>query len=161
MRTPLNASIEPMPSPSPDPGPLVNARMLDLPGNPQPLRQVTVVELDERAPFPVRRIYWIHAVEEGEMRGYHAHRTTQQLIVATSGAFEIVLDDGHARRTFVLDDPTRALWVPGGLWRVIRTLATGSVLLVLASAPFSEDEYIRDYDQFLAYARDRASTPAD
>lgn len=136
--------------------------MVDLPGNPEEPRQITVVELDGRAPFPARRVYWVHGVDEGALRGFHAHKTTQQLMVAATGGFEVVLDDGRGQRTFVLDDPTRALWIPGGLWRVFRTLATGSVMLVLASSHFSEDDYIRDYDAYLAYAGvDRARLAAD
>ena len=127
--------------------------MIDLPGNPQPLRQVSFLELDERAPFPVARIYWVHGLVAGENRGFHAHLETQQLVVAVNGAFEFELDDGTARRTFTLDDPTRALWIPGGLWRVIHTLVAGSVLLVLASTHFSEDDYISDYDAYVARIR--------
>jgi hypothetical protein len=76
-----------------------------------------------------------------------------------NGAFEVELDDGTSRRSFLLDDPTRALWVPSGLWRRIHTRIDGSVMLVLASSHFSEDDYIRDYDDFLAYARARAGAP--
>lgn len=151
-----------MPSTDAGTSPLLQAGMVDLPGNPEELRQVTFVEFDARALFPVRRVYWVHAVEEGEMRGFHAHLDTRQLIVAASGAFEVVLDDGRERRSFVLDDPTRALFVPGGLWRVFRTLATGSVMLVLASSHFNEEDYIRDYDAYLEYAGvDRTRLAAD
>ena len=131
---------------------LPDARVVDLPGNPEGDRQITYLELDGAAPFVVRRVYWVHSLADGEVRGYHAHRETQQLIVAAGGAFRIELDDGTDKREFLLDSPTRALWVPPGLWRMIHTLAPASVLLVMASSPYDEADYIRDYDAFRAYA---------
>ena len=76
----------------------------------------------------------------------------QQLLVATSGGLRVELDDGRARRDFLLDRPTLGLWVPAGLWRRIDVLAGGSTLLALASTHFDESDYIRDYDEFLAFA---------
>jgi len=131
---------------------LDQARMLELPGNPEGERQITLVELDERAPFAVRRVYWVHSLRQGETRGFHAHRATEQLIVAAEGAFRIELDDGFGRREFLLDSAVRGLWVQPGLWRTIHPLAPHSLLLVLASSHFDEDDYIRDYDEFLLWA---------
>jgi WxcM-like, C-terminal len=161
MPAPTDLAPRHMPNQPAGASPLSQARLVDLPGNPEELRQVTVVELDERAPFPVRRVYWIHGVSAGDLRGHHAHRTTQQLMVAVNGAFEVVLDDGRDTRRFRLDAPTRALWVPGGLWRVFETLVDGSVMLVMASSHFDEREYIRDYDQYLAHVGAGTSASAD
>jgi hypothetical protein len=113
------------------------------------------------APFAVQRVYWIHGLRAGDRRGEHAHREMQQLLVATSGRLEVELDDGSARRQFVLDDPARGLWVPAGLWRRIHVLADGSTLLSLASTHYAESDYIRDYDAFLDFARARSgASPA-
>jgi hypothetical protein len=131
---------------------LAQARLVDLPGNPEGERQLSWLELDAGAPFHVQRVYWLHTLAEGEERGNHAHRSTQQLLVAASGAFLVRLDDGRGTREFLLDDPTRALWLQPGLWRVIHVRAPGSVLLVLASSHFDEADYIRDYDEFLNWA---------
>lgn len=131
--------------------PLKLVRMLKLPGNPEEHRQVTFLELDDNAPFAVRRVYWIHSLSAGEVRGNHAHRSMQQLLIAVNGSFRVTLDDGKDNREFTLSSPFQALWVPAGLWRHILTLADQSTLLVLASTHFDEADYIRDYPAFLAY----------
>jgi dTDP-4-dehydrorhamnose 3,5-epimerase-like enzyme len=138
------------------PAPLALAGLRELPGNPDGERQITFVELGAEpavsAPFAVQRVYWIHGLRAGDRRGEHAHRQMQQLLVAAHGRLRVELDDGHARRPFVLDRPTVALWVPPGLWRRIEVLSDGATLLALASTHFEEADYIRDYDEFLAYA---------
>jgi hypothetical protein len=142
------------------PDALAQAALRDLPGNPEGERQITFVELGAdpalSAPFAVQRVYWIHDLRAGERRGEHAHRAMQQLLVATSGRLRVELDDGHARREFILDRPTVGLWVPAGLWRRIDVLADGSTLLALASTHFEEADYIRDYAAFVDFARARA-----
>jgi hypothetical protein len=138
------------------PGPLALAALRELPGNPEHERQITVVELGGdpalSAPFPVRRVYWVHNLRAGEQRGEHGHRQLQQLLVATSGRLRVELDDGTERRAFVLDRPTVGLWVPAGLWRRIEVLTDDATLLVLASTHFEEADYIRDYGDYLAFA---------
>jgi hypothetical protein len=139
------------------PGPLAMAALLDLPGNEE--AQIAFMELGGdpavSVPFAVQRVYWIHGLRAGDRRGEHAHREMQQLLVATSGRLCVELDDGHARREFVLEHPSRGLWVPAGLWRRIHVLVDGSTLLSLASTHFAESDYIRDYDAFLDYVRAR------
>ena len=138
---------------------LQRAALRELPGNPEGDRQITFVELGadpaQSAPFAVLRVYWIHGLRAGDRRGDHAHREMQQLLVATSGSLRVELDDGQARREFLLDRPTRGLWVPAGLWRRIQVLADGTTLLALASTHFEESDYIRDYDAFVDFARAR------
>lgn len=130
------------------------ARLFVLPGPPMAKRQITVMELDDTAPFEIQRIYWIHSLKAGELRGQHAHRTMQQLLIAMSGSFSVTLDDGISTREFRLDSPTHALLVPPGLWRNILTLEEQSTLLALASTHFDEADYIRDYPSFLAYVNE-------
>jgi dTDP-4-dehydrorhamnose 3,5-epimerase-like enzyme len=125
---------------------------LDLKCNPETPRRLTFLEFGDDAPFEVRRIYWIHGTEPGELRGHHAHRTTQQLMLALSGSFRIVLDDATSKSTYVVDDPARGLWLPAGLWREFEILQEGTVVLVLASTRFDEADYIRDYAAFQRFA---------
>jgi dTDP-4-dehydrorhamnose 3,5-epimerase-like enzyme len=125
---------------------------LDLPGNENDPRKLTFVEFNHTAPFPIRRIYWIHTVSAGEQRGHHAHRNTQQLFIAVSGRFRIELDDGESSSEFLLDDPTRSLWVPAGLWREFEILDDHTAVLVLASTHFDEADYIRDYETFRQFS---------
>lgn len=132
--------------------PLARIKWLDLPGNPEGVRQLTFLELDARLPFPVKRLYWIHALAPGDFRGHHAHRTTQQLLVAVSGRVRIRFDDGELASDFVLDNPAKALWIPAGLWREFEILDEYAVVLVLASTHFDEGDYIRDYDEYKAYS---------
>jgi dTDP-4-dehydrorhamnose 3,5-epimerase-like enzyme len=134
------------------PSVLNRVRLLELPGNPDGPRQLTFVELESAAPFTVRRVYWIHTLSEGELRGQHAHKETQQLLVAVSGRLLISLDDGTESRGFVLENPNQCLSVPAGLWRDIEVLEPHSVLLVMASTHFSESDYIRDYAEYLQFA---------
>lgn len=129
--------------------PLSAVYRFPLPGNLTLARRVTVFDFSVSAPFPVQRIYWLHNLSPLEVRGHHAHRTLQQVMVAVSGSIEIELDNGRMRRTEILNRATEALYVPPGLWRRIRARELHSTLLVIASAPFDEADYIHDYDTFV------------
>lgn len=114
---------------------------------------ITVVENSRDIPFDVKRIYYLYDVPGGESRGGHAHYELQQLIVAASGSFDVIIDDGNVKRTFTLNRPYHGLLVVPGLWRELENFSSGSVCLVLASEKYSEPDYIRDYQQFLEYKR--------
>ena len=129
--------------------PLSSVYRLRLPGNRELERRVTVLDFPHSAPFPVRRVYWLHDLDPAEVRGHHAHRKLEQLMVAVSGSIEIELDNGRERRLEVLDDATEALYVPPLIWRRIRAREPHAALVVFASASFSEADYIRDYDKFV------------
>ena len=122
-----------------------------LPGNRELERRVTVLDFPYSAPFPIRRVYWLHNLDPTEIRGHHAHRKLEQLMVAVSGSIEIELDNGRERRVEVLDDATEALYVPPLVWRRIRAREPHAALVVFASASFSEADYIRDYDKFVQF----------
>ena len=111
---------------------------------------ICVVENAATVPFEVRRAYYLYDVPGGESRGGHAHKELQQLIVATSGSFSVTLDDGRIKRTFQLNRPYQGLLVVPGIWRTLDDFSSGSVCLVLASHPYNEQDYIRDYQEFLA-----------
>ncbi len=132
--------------------PLARIKWVELQGNPEGARQLTFCELDATLPFEVKRVYWIHALSAGEGRGQHAHRDTQQLLIAMSGRMQIRLSDGVRTDQYLLDSPIRALWIPSGLWRDIVVLDDDAVLLSMASTHFDEADYIRDYDAFQVFA---------
>ena len=103
-------------------------------------------------PFAIARAYWLYDVPSGSMRGGHAHKSNQQILVALSGSFDVVLDDGKARKTVTLNRPDRGLYIPTGVWRELENFSAGAVCLALASEPSDESEYVRDYGEFLASA---------
>ena len=118
-----------------------------------PKGNLTPIEEGVDVPFDIRRVYYLYDVPGGEERGGHAHRALEQFIIAASGSFEVILDDGFQRRTFFLNRSYYGLYVAPGLWRELANFSSGSVCLVLASAPYDESDYIRDYDAFLSEHR--------
>ena len=125
--------------------------MLELDKHHQERGNITVVENGYTIPFDVKRVYYLYDIPGGESRGGHAHKELNQLIVAVSGSFNVMLDDGNVRRTFTLNRPYQGLLVVPGIWRTLDDFSSGSVCLVLASMLYSETDYIRKYDQFLKY----------
>ena len=115
---------------------------------------ITVVQNGETVPFDVKRVYYLYDVPGGESRGAHAHRDLSQLIVAASGSFKVTLDDGKAKRTFFLNRPYQALYVKSGIWRDLEDFSSGAVCMVLASEVYQPEDYIRDYDEFLAFRKE-------
>lgn len=120
---------------------------------------ITVVQNGKDIPFDVRRVYYLYDVPGGESRGGHAHYQLRQLIVAASGSFDVVLDDGNVKRTFTLNRPYQGLLVVPGLWRELENFSSGSVCLVLASEHYDEADYIRNYEYFVAYKNGK-NTPS-
>ena len=112
---------------------------------------ITVVENDKDIPFEVRRTYYLYDVPGGESRGAHAHKELSQLIVAASGSFTVTLDDGKVKRSFLLNRPYQGLLIVPGIWRDLIDFSSGSVCLVLASHEYNEEDYIRNYNDFLKY----------
>ena len=122
-------------------------KFLDARGN------LSVIEGTKDIPFKIERTYWIYDVPGGEKRGGHAYKNNQEFIVALSGSFDVVLDDGHERRTYSLNRSYYGLYVPRGLWRVMENFSTNSFALIVASIKYDKDDYIRNYDDFLNYKR--------
>lgn len=112
---------------------------------------ITVVENEQTVPFEIKRTYYLYDVPGGESRGGHAHKALYQLIVAASGSFNVTLDDGNVKRTFILNHPYQGLLVVPGIWRTLDDFSSGSVCLVLASMIYDENDYIRDYQRFTDY----------
>lgn len=122
-------------------------KILDLRGN------LTVVEQMKEVPFDVKRVYWVYDVPSGEWRGGHAHRQCREFIVAVSGSFDVTLDNGTERQTYHLNHPYQGLLVETGVWRTLDDFSSGAVCLVLASELFEEEDYIREYDDYLEYLK--------
>lgn len=115
---------------------------------------ISVVENEKTVPFEVKRVYYLYDVPGGESRGGHAHKELYQLIIAASGSFEVTLDDGNVKRTFVLNRPYQGLFVVPGIWRELDNFSSGAVCLVMASLPYDEEDYIREYKDFLNFKKD-------
>ncbi len=127
---------------------LSDVAILDIPVIKDPRGSLSVIE-DGVLPFSVERVFYLFDVPYESYRGGHAHHELQQFMVAINGSFDVLLDDGAQKRQITLNRPDKGLLIPPGIWREMLNFSSGSVCLVLASLPFSEDDYIRDYDEFL------------
>jgi len=123
--------------------------MIELDKRHQEKGNLTVVENFYTVPFDVQRVYYLYDVPGGETRGGHAHKELHQLIVAASGSFDVILDDGNIKRRFSLNRPYQGLLVVPGIWRELDNFSSGSVCFVLASLKYDENDYIREYDKYL------------
>ena len=112
---------------------------------------ITVVENGITVPFNTERVYYLYDIPGGESRGAHAHKELYQLVVAASGSFDVVLDDGTTKKRFTLNRPYQGLLVVPGMWRDLENFSSGSVCMVLASMVYSEADYIRNYSDFLKF----------
>ena len=122
---------------------------------------ITPVTGDLNLPFKIKRVFYSYDIPGGESRGAHAHKQCHQFIVAASGAFEVMLDDGHTKRTVLLNRPFYGLHIPPGIWAAEQNFSSGSVCLVLASEGYDAADYIRDYDQFLKFVNSESMAESD
>lgn len=120
-----------------------------------PEGNLTFMYENVHVPFPINRVFYSYDIPGGEDRGAHAHKECHQFIIAASGAFEVVLDDGINKRTVSLNRPFWGLHVPPGIWASEQGFSSGSICLVLASHGYSEEDYIRNYDDFLKYVKEK------
>ena len=115
---------------------------------------LSFVEQKKHIPFVIRRTYWLYDVPGGECRGGHAYRENQEFIVALSGSFDVVLDDGTEKKKFTLNRSYYGLYVPKGLWREMENFSTNSLAMILSSTDYDANDYVRDYDEFLTLKRE-------
>ncbi len=122
--------------------------IIDIPKISDPRGNLAVIEKD-CIPYPVKRVYYLYDVPSDAFRGGHAHIEQQEFLVAVSGSFEVVLDDGETKQRVMLNKPNKGLLIPTGVWRELDNFSSGAVCLVFASDHFDETDYIREYTQCL------------
>ena len=127
---------------------LISCKLVDLPKVEDRRGNLTFIEQENHVPFQIRRVYWIYDVPGGQIRGGHAFKEQQELIVALSGSFDVVVNDGEEKHTFSLNRSYYGLYIPNGIWRHMENFSTNAVALVLSSTYFSENDYIRDFNDF-------------
>lgn len=123
-------------------------KKIELPKFTDPRGNLSFLENENQIPFKIARSYWIYDVPGGETRGGHAFKENDEFIIALSGAFDVVLDNGEKKQKFQLNRPYYGLYVPKGWWREIENFSTNSVAFILSSIPYDENDYIRNYDDF-------------
>lgn len=128
------------------------AIIINLPKIEDPRGNLSVVENDT-IPFPIRRVYYLYDVPSGTQRGGHAHKEQEAFIIAVSGSFDVILNDGKEEHIFRLNMPNQGLHVPKMKWRELKNFSSGAVCLVISPAEYDEDDYIRDFDEFLKYQK--------
>lgn len=127
-------------------------RVMDIPKISDPRGNLAVIE-GKTLPFDIRRVYYLFDVPSDAYRGGHAHKEQLECLIAVSGSFEVILDDGTDKKRVMLNKPNKGLLIPTGIWRELENFSSGAVCVVLASDRFDETDYLRDYDNFLAFKR--------
>lgn len=126
-------------------------QLINLPKIEDPRGNLSFIEEEKHISFKIERTYWIYDVPGGQIRGGHAFKKQQELIVALSGSFDVLIDDGKEQKTYSLNRSYYGLYLPAGLWREMQNFSTNSLAMVLSSTSFSEEDYIREYPDFLNY----------
>ena len=122
--------------------------IIDIPKIENVLGNIAVIE-DEVIPFEIKRVYYLFDIPSSSKRGGHSHKKLQQVLIAISGSFDVVLKDGITEKTITLNKPDKGLLIKNDTWRELENFSSGAVCLVLASATFDEEDYIRDFDTFI------------
>lgn len=133
---------------------IIDAKIIELPKFLDARGNLSFAEQNNHVPFEIKRTYWIYDVPGGEARGGHAFRANEEVIIALSGAFDVVVDDGDGKKTFRLNRSYFGLYIPKGLWRTMENFSTNSFALEFGSIPYSKDDYIYEYEEFLKLKRD-------
>ncbi len=128
----------------------MNYEILQLPKIEDVRGNISVIEKDI-LPYPIKRVYYLYDIPSNAQRGGHAHIELQQCMIALSGSFDVVLNDGKQRTVIHLNKPDKGLIIPSGVWRELENFSSGAVCLVIASGEYDESDYIRDFDAFLDY----------
>lgn len=114
---------------------------------------LSVIQHQKDIPFDIKRVYYLYDIPGGESRGAHAHKELWQLMIAASGSFRVTLDDGKEKKSFYLNRPYQGLLVKPGIWRDLDEFSSGACCFVLASEDYDENDYIRDYQEFLTFRK--------
>jgi hypothetical protein len=132
----------------------MKASIVEFPKMLDPRGNLTFLQNPEQIPFNIRRTYWIYDVPGGEERGGHSYKTNQELIIALSGSFDVILDNGSEKSIFSLNRSYYGLYIPAGIWRHMENFSTNSLAFVVSSTDYMEGDYVRDYNEFLSNKRD-------
>ncbi|WP_333808153.1 sugar 3,4-ketoisomerase [Flavobacterium sp.] len=127
---------------------LQNCKILSLPKIEDPRGNLSVIE-NNVIPFEIKRVYYLYDVPSGAERGGHSHKEQKEFLVALSGSFDVILNDGNQQKTVTLNKPFEGLLITNGIWRELKNFSSGAVCLVIASDVFSEEDYIREFEEFL------------
>ena len=130
-----------------------HAKIIELPKFTDRRGNLSVIENGARLPFTIRRSYWIYDVPGGEKRGGHAFKRNEELIVALSGSFDVIIDNGSQKKKYTLNRSYYGLYVPHLTWRELNNFSTNSIALVLSSNPYCENDYIEDFAQFKSFRK--------
>ena len=125
----------------------MNIQIIKIPKIEEPRGNLSVIEKDT-VPFDIKRVYYLYDVPSGSERGGHAHKELMQFLVALSGSFDVILNDGQEEKVVTLNKPFQGLLINPGIWRELKNFSSGSVCLVVASEVYIEEDYIRDFDEF-------------
>lgn len=131
-----------------------DVKIIDLPKILDKRGNLSIIEELKNIPFKIKRSYWIYDVPGGEMRGGHAYKRNQEFIVALSGSFDVVLDDGECEKVFSLNRSFYGVYVPQGIWRKMQNFSTNALALVLSSTIYDPNDYILEYTDFVQYKKD-------
>ena len=129
----------------------MKTKIIALPKFEDPKGNLSFIEEENHIPFKIERTYWIYDVPGGQVRGGHAFREQREFIVALSGSFDVVVDDGTHKQSFSLNRSYYGLYIPSGIWRQMENFSTNALAVVLSSTKYEESDYIRDYAKFLKY----------
>jgi len=128
-----------------------DCRIITLPKVRNENGSITAVHNSKEIPFAVKRVFYLYDIPGGESRGAHAHKECHQFLVAASGSFEVVVEDGNTSKTFYINQPNTGLHIPPGIWAHEQNFSSGSICLVLASEKYTESDYLRKYEDFLTF----------
>jgi len=126
-----------------------DCKIIDFPKVEDPRGNLSVIEGERHVPFIIKRVFYLYDVPGGATRAGHANIKLEQVLIAMSGSFDVIVDDGYAKKTFSLNRSYKGLYIPGMIWREIENFSSGAVCVVLSSDYYDPDDYYRDYPQFL------------
>uniref|UniRef100_UPI004049AB14 sugar 3,4-ketoisomerase n=1 Tax=Flavobacterium sp. TaxID=239 RepID=UPI004049AB14 len=127
----------------------MKVEIIEVPKIEDPRGNISVVE-KALIPFPIKRVYYLYDIPSGAERGGHAHILQSEFLIAVSGSFDVIVDDGDSKKTITLNKPNKGLLIPTNIWRELENFSSGAVCLVISSGEFDEQDYIRDYEDFLS-----------
>jgi dTDP-4-dehydrorhamnose 3,5-epimerase-like enzyme len=130
-----------------------SVKIINLPKIEDPRGNLSYIQEQDHVPFDIKRTYWIYDVPGGQIRGGHAFKEQMEFIVAISGSFDVVVDDGNEQKIFSLNRSYYGLFIPQGLWRQLQNFSTNSLGMILSSTKFSDIDYIREYNDFLTFKK--------